>query len=73
MDILGADTISIKRRDLVLLGIFLVLVGGWLTGAIQKFMTGDTMTYLKHGMGYAGSAAGLLIIEHALMRGGDTK
>lgn len=48
------------------IGFFLFLSGGFLTGAFHRLLSGDTMTYLRYGGGYLGSAAGFLIIEKEL-------
>ncbi|MFP4143404.1 MAG: hypothetical protein ACLFT7_08695 [Thermoplasmata archaeon] len=58
-----------KRQKMLILGILLLFIGGYFAGVWEKILIeGDTKYYLKTIGGYAGTAAGMLILEHAILR-----
>ena len=60
------------RKKLILIGMVLLVLGAYANGIFERIWTGDTFYYIKTIGGYAGTAAGFLILEHAIIRkGGD--
>ena len=57
-----------NRRKMALLGAFILFLSFWATGALERLITGDTRWYLRTLGGYAGTAVGLLLLEHAIIR-----
>jgi len=57
-----------NRRKMALLGAFILLVSLWATGALERIFTGDTRWYLRTFGGYAGTAVGILLLEHAILK-----
>lgn len=56
------------RKSLIGIGLFLLVMGAYLTGVIEKLLVGDTMTYVKYGGGVIGSTIGILLIERGVIK-----
>lgn len=57
-----------NRRHMVLIGVLILISSLWATGALGRILSGDTHWHLRLFGGYAGTAVGLLLLEHAILR-----
>ena len=55
-----------KRSRMFAIGAVLMFAGLWATGALEKLLTGDTLSYLKYFGGIVSLGIGGYLLKHGV-------